>query len=130
MPAVELEGPAARCVVVLLEGLERAASLSGLLGDLCHNLDNRGAASPLLLSSGAGAKGLSLDVWGYLKGTDLFFHPSSFRRPPLPPKQLPYRHRVQAPPAGLRAPPPAALSLGDPSLGPGATARPSGKAPA
>lgn len=52
MPAVGAGGPAARCVVVLLEGLERAASLSGLLGDLCHSLDNRGAASPLLLSSG------------------------------------------------------------------------------
>lgn len=62
MPAVDAGGPAARCVVVLLEGLERAASLSGLLGDLCHSLDNRGAASPLLLSSGgtAGVGGRSL----------------------------------------------------------------------
>ncbi|KAF7651194.1 hypothetical protein LDENG_00114400 [Lucifuga dentata] len=42
----------AGCVVVLLEGLEKAASLSGLLGDLCHNLDNRGSAPPLLLHTG------------------------------------------------------------------------------
>ncbi|RVE71314.1 hypothetical protein OJAV_G00050520 [Oryzias javanicus] len=39
-------------VVVLLEGLERAASMTGLLGDLCHSLENRGSASPLVLSSG------------------------------------------------------------------------------
>ncbi|XP_028286059.1 cortactin-binding protein 2 isoform X2 [Parambassis ranga] len=42
----------ARCVVVLLEGLEKASSLTGLLGDLCHSLDDRGAASPLLLNTG------------------------------------------------------------------------------
>ncbi|XP_059190607.1 cortactin-binding protein 2 [Centropristis striata] len=40
------------CVVVLLEGLEKASSLTGLLGDLCHSLDNRGSASPLLLNTG------------------------------------------------------------------------------
>ncbi|CAJ1056086.1 cortactin-binding protein 2 [Xyrichtys novacula] len=40
------------CVVVLLEGLEKAASLTGLLGDLCHSLDNRSSASPLLLNTG------------------------------------------------------------------------------
>lgn len=55
---------------------------------------------------------------------------SSFRRSPLPRRQLPPRHRVQAPPAGLGAPPPAALPLGDASLGPGAAARPAGTAPA
>ncbi|XP_026167012.1 cortactin-binding protein 2 [Mastacembelus armatus] len=41
-----------RCVVVLLEGLEKASSLTGLLGDLCHSLDNRGCASPLVLNTG------------------------------------------------------------------------------
>ncbi|XP_037624034.1 cortactin-binding protein 2 isoform X1 [Sebastes umbrosus] len=40
------------CVVVLLEGLEKASSLTGLLGDLCHSLDNRGSASPLVLNTG------------------------------------------------------------------------------
>uniref|UniRef100_A0A3Q1ETH7 Cortactin-binding protein 2 n=1 Tax=Acanthochromis polyacanthus TaxID=80966 RepID=A0A3Q1ETH7_9TELE len=40
-----------RCVVVLLEGLEKASSLTGLLGDLCHSLDNRGSASPLVLNT-------------------------------------------------------------------------------
>uniref|UniRef100_A0A8C5EYF4 Cortactin-binding protein 2 n=1 Tax=Gouania willdenowi TaxID=441366 RepID=A0A8C5EYF4_GOUWI len=40
-----------RCVVVLLEGLEKASSLSGLLGDLCHSLDNRGCTSPLVLNT-------------------------------------------------------------------------------
>uniref|UniRef100_A0A8C2WYJ6 CortBP2/NAV1-like AAA+ ATPase lid domain-containing protein n=2 Tax=Cyclopterus lumpus TaxID=8103 RepID=A0A8C2WYJ6_CYCLU len=39
-------------VVVLLEGLEKASSLTGLLGDLCHSLDNRGSASPLVLNAG------------------------------------------------------------------------------
>ncbi|XP_037538987.1 cortactin-binding protein 2 [Nematolebias whitei] len=42
-----------RCVVMLLEGLEKASSLTGLLGDLCHSLDNRGPASPLVLSTGS-----------------------------------------------------------------------------
>nr|XP_057930598.1 cortactin-binding protein 2 isoform X2 [Doryrhamphus excisus] len=41
-----------RCVVLLLQGLEKAASLSGLLGDLCHSLDNRCSAVPLILSAG------------------------------------------------------------------------------
>ncbi|KAM9854831.1 cortactin-binding protein 2 [Aulostomus maculatus] len=45
-------GPGRCCVVVLLEGLEKASSLSGLLGDLCHSLDNRGSASPLVLNTG------------------------------------------------------------------------------
>ncbi|KAM8861515.1 LOW QUALITY PROTEIN: cortactin-binding protein 2 [Synchiropus picturatus] len=44
--------PTQRCVVVLLQGLEKAASLSGLLGDLCLSLDNRDSAAPLLLHSG------------------------------------------------------------------------------
>ncbi|XP_026220437.1 LOW QUALITY PROTEIN: cortactin-binding protein 2 [Anabas testudineus] len=56
VPAVGLRvgvspGPTGHCVVVLLEGLEKASSLTGLLGDLCHSLDNR-AASPLLLNTG------------------------------------------------------------------------------
>ncbi|XP_054633773.1 cortactin-binding protein 2 isoform X2 [Dunckerocampus dactyliophorus] len=41
-----------RCVVLLLQGLEKAASLSSLLGDLCHSLDNRSSAAPLILSAG------------------------------------------------------------------------------
>ncbi|XP_062276407.1 cortactin-binding protein 2 [Scomber scombrus] len=45
-------GHTGRCVVVLLDGLEKAASLSGLLGDLCHSLDNRGSAAPLVLNTG------------------------------------------------------------------------------
>lgn len=48
-------GPTGRCVVVLLEGLEKASSLTGLLGDLCHSLDNRGSASPLILNTGMSA---------------------------------------------------------------------------
>ncbi|XP_069000114.1 cortactin-binding protein 2 isoform X2 [Embiotoca jacksoni] len=48
----EVGGPAGRCVVVLLEGLEKASSLTGLLGDLCHSLDNRSCASPVLLNTG------------------------------------------------------------------------------
>ncbi|XP_038136427.1 cortactin-binding protein 2 isoform X1 [Cyprinodon tularosa] len=42
-----------RSVVVLLEGLEKASSLTGLLGDLCVSLDNRGSAPPLILSTGS-----------------------------------------------------------------------------
>ncbi|XP_041852606.1 cortactin-binding protein 2 isoform X2 [Melanotaenia boesemani] len=45
-------GHTGRCVVVLLEGLEKASSLTGLLGDLCQSLDNRSSASPLVLSTG------------------------------------------------------------------------------
>ncbi|XP_030641040.1 cortactin-binding protein 2 [Chanos chanos] len=41
-----------RLVVVLLEGLERAQSLSQLLGDLCDGLDNRGSVCTLSLSYG------------------------------------------------------------------------------
>lgn len=33
-----------RCVVVVLEGLEKAHSLTELLGDLCEGLENRGTA--------------------------------------------------------------------------------------
>ncbi|KAG7522929.1 cortactin-binding protein 2 [Solea senegalensis] len=52
VPAVSSEVGLPRCVVILLEGLEKASSLTGLLGDLCHSLDNRGSASPLLLNTG------------------------------------------------------------------------------
>ncbi|XP_010737461.3 cortactin-binding protein 2 [Larimichthys crocea] len=52
VPAVGSGGHMGHCVVVLLEGLERASSLTGLLGDLCHSLDNRGSASPLVLNTG------------------------------------------------------------------------------
>uniref|UniRef100_A0A8D0CXI7 Cortactin binding protein 2 n=1 Tax=Sander lucioperca TaxID=283035 RepID=A0A8D0CXI7_SANLU len=45
-------GNTGHCVVVLLEGLEKASSLTGLLGDLCHSLDNRHSASPLVLNTG------------------------------------------------------------------------------
>ena len=38
-------------------------------------------------------------------------------------------HVIEATAAGDRAPPPAAFPLGDSSLGPGAAARPAGKAP-
>lgn len=37
---------------MLLEGLEKASSLPGLLGDLCHSLDTRDPSSPLLLNTG------------------------------------------------------------------------------
>lgn len=47
-----LPGYTDRCVVVLLEGLEKASSLTGFLGDLCLSLDNRGSAPPLILSTG------------------------------------------------------------------------------
>ncbi|KAM8892731.1 cortactin-binding protein 2 isoform 2-T2 [Spinachia spinachia] len=49
VPAGGGTGP---CVVVLLEGLEKASSLTGLLGDLCHGLDDRSSAAPLVLSTG------------------------------------------------------------------------------
>lgn len=52
VPAVGSGGHTSHCVVVLLEGLEKASSLTGLLGDLCHSLDNRGSASPLVLNTG------------------------------------------------------------------------------
>ncbi|XP_034734769.1 cortactin-binding protein 2 [Etheostoma cragini] len=45
-------GNTGHCVLVLLEGLEKASSLTGLLGDLCHGLDNRRSASPLVLNTG------------------------------------------------------------------------------
>ncbi|KAI4793635.1 hypothetical protein KUCAC02_032586, partial [Chaenocephalus aceratus] len=45
-------GSGSRCVLVLLEGLERASSLSGLMGDLCLSLDSRGSGAPLHLSTG------------------------------------------------------------------------------
>ncbi|PWA30412.1 hypothetical protein CCH79_00017662 [Gambusia affinis] len=48
----EVCGYSDQCVVVLLEGVEKASSLTGLLGDLCLSLDNRGSASPLILSTG------------------------------------------------------------------------------
>uniref|UniRef100_A0A3B3UJ44 Cortactin-binding protein 2 n=1 Tax=Poecilia latipinna TaxID=48699 RepID=A0A3B3UJ44_9TELE len=48
----EVSGYSDQCVVVLLEGVEKASSLTGLLGDLCLSLDNRGSASPLILSTG------------------------------------------------------------------------------
>ncbi|KAM9816176.1 cortactin-binding protein 2 isoform X1 [Syngnathus typhle] len=40
------------CLVLLLQGLEKAASLPALLGDLCHSLDNRTSSVPLLLNAG------------------------------------------------------------------------------
>ena len=53
VPAVGVgAGVRGHCVVVLLEGLEKASSLTGLLGDLCHSLDNRGPASLLPLNTG------------------------------------------------------------------------------
>lgn len=55
-----LPGHTGRCVVVLLEGLEKASSLTGLLGDLCHSLDNRGSTSPLVLNTGTTAARLAL----------------------------------------------------------------------
>ncbi|XP_072242556.1 cortactin-binding protein 2 isoform X2 [Leuresthes tenuis] len=45
-------GHTGRCVVVLLEGLEKVSSLTDLLGDICHSLDKRGSASPLVLNTG------------------------------------------------------------------------------
>uniref|UniRef100_A0A672MM78 Cortactin-binding protein 2 n=1 Tax=Sinocyclocheilus grahami TaxID=75366 RepID=A0A672MM78_SINGR len=41
-----------RCVVVVLEGLQRAHSLSHLLGDLCEALENRGSVYSLSLNHG------------------------------------------------------------------------------
>ncbi|RXN18225.1 cortactin-binding 2-like protein [Labeo rohita] len=46
------EGSAGRCVVVVLEGLQRAHSLSHLLGDLCEALENRGSVYSLSLNHG------------------------------------------------------------------------------
>ncbi|XP_061576915.1 cortactin-binding protein 2 [Cololabis saira] len=43
---------AAPAVVLLLEGLEKASSLTALLGDVCQSLDDRGPGSPLALSTG------------------------------------------------------------------------------
>ncbi|XP_059420998.1 cortactin-binding protein 2 isoform X2 [Carassius carassius] len=46
------EGSTGRCVVVVLEGLQRAHSLSHLLGDLCEALENRGSVYSLSLNHG------------------------------------------------------------------------------
>uniref|UniRef100_A0A673KFB1 Cortactin-binding protein 2 n=1 Tax=Sinocyclocheilus rhinocerous TaxID=307959 RepID=A0A673KFB1_9TELE len=43
---------AGRCVVVVLEGLQRAHSLSHLLGDLCEALENRGSVYSLSVNHG------------------------------------------------------------------------------
>ncbi|XP_029991437.1 cortactin-binding protein 2 [Sphaeramia orbicularis] len=53
VPGISIPGSCSgRCVVVLLEGLEKAASLLGLLGDLCHSLDNRGTSSTMVVNNG------------------------------------------------------------------------------
>ncbi|XP_067276644.1 cortactin-binding protein 2 [Pseudorasbora parva] len=46
------EDSAGRCVVAVLEGLERAHSLSHILGDLCEALENRGSVYSLSLNHG------------------------------------------------------------------------------
>ncbi|XP_052438462.1 cortactin-binding protein 2 isoform X2 [Carassius gibelio] len=46
------EGSAGCCVVVVLEGLQRAHSLSHLLGDLCEALENRGSVYSLSVNHG------------------------------------------------------------------------------
>ncbi|XP_076848321.1 cortactin-binding protein 2 [Brachyhypopomus gauderio] len=46
------EGAAGPCVVVVLEGLERAQSLSHMLDDLCEALENRGLLYSVSLSHG------------------------------------------------------------------------------
>ncbi|XP_056110697.1 cortactin-binding protein 2 [Rhinichthys klamathensis goyatoka] len=46
------EGSAGRCVVAVLEGLERAHSLNHILGDLCEALENRGSVYSLSLNHG------------------------------------------------------------------------------
>nr|XP_015207828.1 PREDICTED: cortactin-binding protein 2 isoform X2 [Lepisosteus oculatus] len=46
------------CIVVVLEGLEKAGSLSELLGDLCEGLENRGSGSPLLVNPVQESSGL------------------------------------------------------------------------
>uniref|UniRef100_A0A4W4HAV1 Cortactin-binding protein 2 n=1 Tax=Electrophorus electricus TaxID=8005 RepID=A0A4W4HAV1_ELEEL len=50
------EDAAGQCVIVILEGLERAHSLSHMLDDLCEALENRGLLYSLSL--GHGAEGL------------------------------------------------------------------------
>ncbi|KAJ8373510.1 hypothetical protein SKAU_G00040900 [Synaphobranchus kaupii] len=58
------------CVVVLLEGLERAGSLSELLGDLCEGLENRGSVYPLpLLHAQDGCSLHHFHEGGFLIGT-------------------------------------------------------------
>ncbi|MBN3295283.1 CTTB2 protein, partial [Amia calva] len=47
-----------RCVVVVLEYLERAGSLSELLEDFCEGLENRGSGSTLLLNHAQNSSGL------------------------------------------------------------------------
>lgn len=60
------------CVIVLLEGLEKAASLTGLLGDLCHSLDSRSAASSLVLNTGMAAdRACSTDTDSVVKHTHI-----------------------------------------------------------
>ncbi|XP_046890795.1 cortactin-binding protein 2 [Hypomesus transpacificus] len=44
VPVSGVSSSSSRCVVVLLEGLEKACSLTELLGDLCEALENRGTA--------------------------------------------------------------------------------------
>ncbi|XP_077453650.1 cortactin-binding protein 2 [Stigmatopora argus] len=52
LPVTAAASDHGRCVVLLLMGLEKSASLSGLLGDLCHSLDNRSSGAPLPLAAG------------------------------------------------------------------------------
>lgn len=59
VPTVAPASHAARHVVVLLEGLEKASSLTCLLGDFCHSLDTRDPSSPLLLHTGTIEEGRS-----------------------------------------------------------------------
>lgn len=61
VPTAASSGHTSRCVVMLLEGLEKASSLTGLLGDLCHSLDTRDSSSPLLLNTGTFADGQILE---------------------------------------------------------------------
>lgn len=78
VPTAASSGPSAGCVVVLLEGLEKASSLTGLLGDLCHSLDTRDPSAPLLLNTGTNTGCQTLES----QDVELNFLCSS-RSPPL-----------------------------------------------
>ncbi|TRY66408.1 hypothetical protein DNTS_003369 [Danionella cerebrum] len=62
------EGSSGRCVVVVLEALERVHSLSHLLGDLCEALENRGSVYSLSLNLGRDAL-YCFTEGGFLIGT-------------------------------------------------------------
>lgn len=66
------EATAGRCVIAVLEGLEKAHSLSHMLDDLCEALENRGSLYSLSLSHGEalGPKIVTVAIFLFLLDID------------------------------------------------------------